>query len=124
MQQPSCSRGLCGQAAGADSQAFERLPDLALVTYSTDQQTPDSAPTMTAITTGVKTGDGIIPIGEDVVRGDHTTVAGNELTTILEIAGNRRPFDWEWSRARGSRCDARGLSRIQPGTRLGAGTPS
>jgi alkaline phosphatase len=67
--------------------SFERLPYLALSkTYSVNQQTSDSAPTSTAMVTGVKTEDGILSVDQDVVRGDYTTVAGNELTTILELA--------------------------------------
>jgi alkaline phosphatase len=41
---------------------------------------------MTAIITGVKTDDGIISVDQDVVHGDHTTVKGNELPTLLELA--------------------------------------
>jgi alkaline phosphatase len=77
-------RGECGEE---NKLSFENLPHLALSkTYSTNQQTSDSAPTMTAMVTGVKTGDGILSLNQYAVRGDHTTVAGNELTTILEIA--------------------------------------
>lgn len=76
-----------GQPGEENSLSFERFPHLALVkTYSVNQQTSDSAPTMTAMVTGVKTKDGILSVDENVVRGDHTTVAGNELTTLLEIA--------------------------------------
>lgn len=76
-----------GQPGEENKLSFENFPHLSLVkTYSVNQQTSDSAPTMTAIITGVKTKDGILSVDEDVVRGDHTTVAGNELTTLLEIA--------------------------------------
>ncbi|MEY4509578.1 MAG: alkaline phosphatase, placental type [Pseudomonadota bacterium] len=76
-----------GQPGEENKLSYENFPHLSLVkTYSVNQQTPDSAPTMTAIITGVKTKDGILSINENVVRGDHTTVAGNELTTLLEIA--------------------------------------
>lgn len=70
--------------------SFEKLPFVALSkTYSVNQQTPDSAPTMTAMVTGVKTEDGILSVDQDVVRGDYRTVAGNELKTILEQAEER-----------------------------------
>src|SRR5918997_771611 len=87
----TAARILEGQRRGASGEenllSFERLPYLALSkTYSANQQTSDSAPTMTAIVTGVKTDDGFISVDQDAVRGDHTTVAGNELPTFLEIA--------------------------------------
>lgn len=70
--------------------SFEKLPFVALSkTYSVNQQTPDSAPTMTAMVTGVKTEDGILSVNQNVVRGDYRTVAGNELKTILEQAEER-----------------------------------
>ena len=76
-----------GQSGEENQLSFEQLPYLALVkTYSVNQQTADSAPTMTAMVTGVKTKDGILSIDEKVIRGDHTTIAGNELPTILELA--------------------------------------
>jgi alkaline phosphatase len=87
----TAARILAGQQKGQPGEenrlSFEKFPYLSLVkTYSVNQQTSDSAPTMTAMVTGVKTKDGILSVDEDVVRGDHTTVAGNELTTILELA--------------------------------------
>ena len=74
--------------SGEENQlSFEQFPYLALSkTYSVNQQTSDSAPTMTAMVTGVKTNDGLISVNQNVVRGDHTTVAGNELITVLELA--------------------------------------
>jgi alkaline phosphatase len=44
---------------------------------------------MTAMVTGVKTKDGIVSVNQHGIRGDHTTVAGNELTTILERAEDK-----------------------------------
>jgi alkaline phosphatase len=55
-------------------------------TYNVDAQTPDSAGTMTAMMTGVKTDVGTIGTDEDIVRGDCSTVEGNELVTALEQA--------------------------------------
>lgn len=79
-----------GESGEENSLSFERLPYLALSkTYSVNQQTSDSAPTMTAMVTGVKTDDGVLSIDQRVVRGDHTTVQGNELKTILELAEER-----------------------------------
>lgn len=55
-------------------------------TYNVDAQTPDSAGTMTAMMTGVKTDVGVIGVDEDIVRGSCGTVAGNELITSMELA--------------------------------------
>jgi alkaline phosphatase len=87
----TAARILDGQNKGRPGEenrlAFETFPNLALVkTYSVNQQTPDSAPTMTAMVTGVKTKDGILSINENVVRGEQASVAGNTLKTILELA--------------------------------------
>lgn len=78
---------LRGQTGEENLLAFERFPFTAFSkTYSVNQQVSDSAPTMTAMVTGVKTEDGILAVDQDVVRGQYQTVAGNELTTILEQA--------------------------------------
>ncbi len=87
----TAARILEGQQRGESGEenllSFERLPYVALSrTYSVNQQTPDSAPTMTAIVTGVKTKDGMISVDQDVIPNDHTSVAGNELPTILMLA--------------------------------------
>lgn len=80
-----------GQLRGASGEenrlSFEEFPYSALSkTYSVDQQTSDSAPTASAIMTGVKTRNGIISVDQNVVHGDHTTVAGNEAISILHMA--------------------------------------
>jgi alkaline phosphatase len=70
--------------------SFERFPYVALSrTYSANQQTPDSAPTMTAMVTGVKTKDGILSLDQTAIRAISASVTGNELKTILEIAEER-----------------------------------
>jgi len=67
--------------------AFEEFPYSALVkTYNVDAQTPDSAGTMTAMMSGIKTDVGVIGVDEDIERGDCSTVAGNEVVTALELA--------------------------------------
>lgn len=90
----TAARILSGQLAGRSGEesvlSFERLPYLALSkTYSVNQQTSDSAPTMTAMVTGVKTNDGELSVNQNVARGDCAAVRGNELTTILELAERR-----------------------------------
>ncbi|HEC97198.1 MAG TPA: alkaline phosphatase [Nitrospirae bacterium] len=87
----TAARILEGQLRGKTGEenllSFERLPYVALSkTYNTNQQVPDSAGAMTAMVTGVKTKAGLISVNQNVIRGDYTTVSGNELTTILEIA--------------------------------------
>lgn len=85
-----------GQEKGIDGEknmlAFEELPYLALSkTYSTNQQTSDSAPTMTAMVTGVKTNDGVIGLNQSVARREpsNAIIQANKLTTILEQAEAR-----------------------------------
>lgn len=55
-------------------------------TYNVDAQTADSAGTMSAIMTGVKTDVGVFGVDEDVQRGQCASQAGNELVTALELA--------------------------------------
>ena len=69
--------------------AFEHLPYLALSkTYSANQQTSDSAPTMAAMVTGVKTNDGGLSVNQSVARSEtsNAVIQANQLTTILEQA--------------------------------------
>ncbi len=66
---------------------FETFPYLALSkTYNTNQTTPDSAGTMTAMMTGIKTKAGVLGLGQAVVRADCSTMTGHVLTTALEHA--------------------------------------
>ena len=70
--------------------SFEKFPYVALSkTYSANQQTSDSAPTMSAIVTGMKTNDGLISVNERVARGDFRAAAANGMKTILERAADR-----------------------------------
>ncbi|TAK60458.1 alkaline phosphatase [Methylobacter sp.] len=89
----TASRIYDGQQKGGlgeeNSLSFEKLPYLALSkTYSVDQQTPDSAPTMTAIVTGVKTIGDSVSVNQFVVHSEPSAnlVNANKLTTILEQA--------------------------------------
>ena len=90
----TAARILEGQLRGESGEenwlSFERFPHTGLIkTYNTNQQTPDSAGTMTAIVTGVKTRAGVISVDESVTRGDHTGVAGHRVATIVEQAEDR-----------------------------------
>ncbi len=87
----TAARILEGQLRGEPGEenvlSFEKLPYVALSkTYNTNQQTPDSAGTMTAMMTGVKTKAGVIAVNQYVTRGDCDSSKGNELTTFLEQA--------------------------------------
>lgn len=90
----TAARILEGQRRGESGEenllSFEHFPYVALSkTYSVNQQTSDSAPTMTAMITGVKTKDRMLSVSQEARKGDHTTVAGNALTTLLELAEER-----------------------------------
>jgi alkaline phosphatase len=79
-----------GEPGEENALAFEALPHVALVkTYNTDQQTPDSAGTMTAILTGAKTRAGVISVDEHPERGDFEAVAAHRLPTLFEQAEER-----------------------------------
>ncbi|MGL4579238.1 MAG: alkaline phosphatase [Shewanella xiamenensis] len=77
-----------GNQGGEESfLSFEQFPHTALVkTYNTNQQTPDSAGTMTAMATGVKTKAGIISISDTSLRGNCLSSKGNELVTLIDLA--------------------------------------
>ena len=76
-----------GESGEENRLSFEEFPYNALSkTYSANQQTSDSAPTMSAIMTGVKTDEGVLSVNQNIVRGDYKTVKGNETKTLLETA--------------------------------------
>ncbi|MBK7393518.1 MAG: alkaline phosphatase [Chloracidobacterium sp.] len=76
-----------GESGEENRLSFEEFPFSALSkTYQVNQQTADSAPTMTSIITGVKTDEGIISVNQNVRLADYTSVAGNETKTLLEYA--------------------------------------
>ena len=67
--------------------SFENFPNTALVkTYNTNQQTPDSAGTMTAMATGVKTKAGIISVSDASLRSNCQSSQGNELISLVDLA--------------------------------------
>jgi alkaline phosphatase len=89
----TAARILDGQMKGFTGEenrlAFESFPYLALSkTYSWDQQTSDSAPTMTAMVTGYKAREGQLSVNHLTPRGECSTavIAANSLPTILEQA--------------------------------------
>lgn len=78
---------LRGQSGEENLLSFEQLPQTALVkTYEVDLQVPDSAGTMTAMMTGVKTKAGLIGLDQTAIRGDCPSAAGAAWRTLLEEA--------------------------------------
>lgn len=87
----AAARILEGQQRGETGEenllSFERFPQVALSkTYNTNQQTPDSAGTMTAMVTGVKTYAGALAVTDRSRRADCASIAGHELVTALDLA--------------------------------------
>ena len=92
----TAARILDGQMRGMSGEendlSFEKFPFLAhSKTYQANQQTPDSAPTMTAMVTGSKTNDGMLSVGPGVIGPDPVAALKpeNRLPTILEQAEER-----------------------------------
>ena len=90
----TAARIFAGQQRGAPGEeaalSFESFSVIGLVkVYNTDQQVPDSAGTMTAIMSGVKTKAGMLGVSADVVPGDHTSVARSRVPTLIEEAEDR-----------------------------------
>jgi alkaline phosphatase len=90
----TAARILEGQQAGESGEehwlSFERLPYTALSrTYNTNEQVPESAGTMSALITGVKTRAGSLSVDESVAHGDFAAVAAHSLPTLIEEAEQR-----------------------------------
>lgn len=80
-----------GQLRGAPGEenrlSWEHFPATALSkTYNTDQQTPDSAGTMSAMATGAKTRAGMISVAQSMHFGDCTGLEEGRLLTLWELA--------------------------------------
>ena len=87
----AAARILAGQRLGHPGEehqlSFETFPHTAFSrTYNTDSQVPDSAGTMTAMATGVKSRKGVISVGPAARRGDCAAGRDAELPTLLELA--------------------------------------
>ncbi len=90
-QQPNIigsNPGGTAQSGEENALSFDKMPYVALSkVYSVNQQTPDSAPTMTAMVTGVKTNDGVLSIDQTIARKDcNVNLQEHSLPTILEMA--------------------------------------
>ena len=80
-----------GQRKGGSGEenrlSWEDFPATALSkTYNTNSQTPDSAGTMSAIATGVKTRAGVLSIGQEANRKDCAAALGTPMLTLWELA--------------------------------------
>ena len=88
----TAARILDGQNKGVDGEsnilALEALLSYTALskTYSHDGQVADSAPTATAMLAGVKTLNGVIGVNQNVVLDDCSTLSGNEVTSLIELA--------------------------------------
>ena len=83
-----------GQQKGVDGESFvaemDKLPHTALVkTYSHDGQVPDSAPTATAIVSGVKTLNGVIGVGPQAVENNCAATAPFAVPSLFELAEDK-----------------------------------
>ncbi len=90
----TAARILEGQRKGGTGEenrlSFDAFPHVAFSkTYNVDAQVSDSASTMTAMVSGVKTVTGVLGVDETILRGDHTSVAAARIDTILEEAERR-----------------------------------
>ena len=89
----TAARILEGQLKGKTGEenrlSFDNFPYTALSkTYSWDQQTSDSAPTMTAISTGYKTREGMLSVNHTTPRGEcnAAVIDSKKVQSILEVA--------------------------------------
>ncbi|MEN8159281.1 MAG: alkaline phosphatase [Myxococcota bacterium] len=90
----TAARILEGQQRGQPGEegllSFERLPYLAHAkTWNTDAQVPDSAGTMTAMMSGVKTKAGVIGLSDRAERGDPATMPASRVPTLFEVVEAR-----------------------------------
>jgi len=91
METIAAARILEGQRAGENGEenrlSFEHFPFTGLSkTYNVDAQTPDSAGTMTAMTTGVKTDMGIVGQDETASRSLCDPSGQSDVATLIELA--------------------------------------
>ena len=87
----TAARILAGQRQGLDGESYsltmDTLPYTALVrTYAHDAQVADSAPTATAMTTGVKTRNDIVGLDQTAAVDDCGGSRTKAVTTIFEMA--------------------------------------
>lgn len=81
---------LKGEEYGEEnSLSFEHFADSGLLkSYNTNQQVADTAGSMTAMTTGVKTKAGVVALTDNIERGD-CDIQNEKLHTLLELATHK-----------------------------------
>ncbi|GAB3388999.1 alkaline phosphatase [Lysobacter fragariae] len=89
----AAARILDGQRKGSSGEenrlSWETFPATALSkTYNTNSQTPDSAGTMSAMATGVKTRIGVLSIGQSAKKGDCAGALAAPVLTLWELAAS------------------------------------
>lgn len=78
---------LKGRSGEENALSFERFPYLSLSkTYSVDGQTPDSAPTMTAMMSGIKTNQGVLGVTQEARYNNCASAKGKGVASLLEVA--------------------------------------
>ncbi len=87
----AAARTLAGQRRGEPGEgtllSWETFPDTAFSrTYNTDMQVPDSAGTMSAMATGVKTRYGVVSVGPQAPRYDCDAGRAAPMLTLWELA--------------------------------------
>ncbi|HEY5849334.1 MAG TPA: alkaline phosphatase [Lysobacter sp.] len=90
----AAARILDGQRKGGSGEenrlSWERFPATALSkTYNTNSQTPDSAGTMSAMATGVKTRAGVLSIGQQATRANCSQALQAPILTLWELAASQ-----------------------------------
>ncbi|MBV1906855.1 MAG: alkaline phosphatase [Pseudomonadales bacterium] len=86
----TAARIYAGQLRGEPGEenylSFEEFPNVALSkTYNTDAQVPDSAGTMTAMMSGVKTRHGVLGVSRKAIRSECDTMSGAAVPSFLEL---------------------------------------
>lgn len=80
---------LRGETGEENSLAFEYFSDTGLIkTYNTNQQIADTAGSMTAMATGVKTKAGVVGLTDNIERGQ-CNIQDEKLHTLLELATHK-----------------------------------
>ena len=76
-----------GEFGEENQLSFEKFPQTAMSkTYNTNLQTPDSAGTMSAMMTGIKTKGGVISVDGTIDVGDCESGINHQRQTLLEMA--------------------------------------
>ena len=122
----TAARILAGQQRGATGEenllSFEELPYTAFSkTYTVDFQVGESAGTITALMTGVKTRSGVLGVDESAARGDFAATAAASRADPARARRGRGQVDRRRDDHHDHARDAGRLLRAHAGTELGVG---